>query len=60
MPFVVLEINAAIDTKDLGLLLKALLNEKAKLTKVMADNGDWYQQTLVENKSDKVSGGFLQ
>ena len=35
-------------------LVKALLNDKAKLTKVIAENGDWYQQTLSEVKQSKV------
>ena len=49
-----MEINAAVDSGDLNRLLKALLNNKAKLNKVMSENGDWYQQTLSEVKQGKV------
>ena len=48
-------INEAIDSGDLDKLLKALLNQKANLNKVIAENGDWYQQTLAEAKETKVS-----
>jgi hypothetical protein len=50
----VAEINAAVDSGDLNRLLKALLNDRAKLNKVIAENGDWYQQTLSEVKQGKV------
>ncbi|CAB4010746.1 Ras GTPase-activating IQGAP1, partial [Paramuricea clavata] len=49
----VAEINAAVDSEDLNRLLKALLNDRAKLNKVIAENGDWYQQTLSEVKQGK-------
>lgn len=51
----VAQINAAIDSGDLTKLLKTLLNDKAKLNKVIAENGDWYQQTLAEVKQGKVN-----
>ena len=54
MCFIVSEINAAVDNGDLSRLLKALLNDKAKLNKVISENGDWYQQTLSEVKQGKV------
>ena len=53
--FKVAQINAAVDSGDLSKLLKTLLNDKAKLNKVTAENGDWYQQTLAEVKQGKVS-----
>ena len=53
--FKVAQINAAVDSGDLSELLKTLLNDKAKLNKVIAENGDWYQQTLAEVKQGKVS-----
>lgn len=33
------------------------MNDKATLTKVISENGDWYQQTLSEAKQSDVSTG---
>ena len=51
----VAQINASVDSGDMDKLLKSLLNDEAKLNKVIAENGDWYQQTLAEVKQGKVS-----